>query len=203
MTTKFPILPTIVVLLAVAAMVALGVWQLQRRTEKAALIAHATANLNRAPMPLPARATDDLLFARVSATCATPGDWTMTGGRSADDQPGYRHIVTCRSPDGRSFRLDMGVAVDPKVRPRWAGGNVTGTLSQMPGGPTLLDRMTGRSAPAEPLIVSDTPAPGLSPSRRPDPANLPDHHLAYAIQWFAFALAAGIIYLLALRRRSR
>ncbi|WP_430635488.1 SURF1 family cytochrome oxidase biogenesis protein [Sphingomonas hankookensis] len=53
------------------------------------------------------------------------------------------------------------------------------------------------------MIVSDRAAPGLTPSRRPDPASLPDNHLAYAIQWFAFALAAVIIYLLALRRRSR
>ncbi|KQM97688.1 SURF1 family protein [Sphingomonas sp. Leaf25] len=200
---RVPVLPTIVVVLAVAAMVALGLWQVQRRGEKEALIARATANLDRPPMALPARITDESLFARVTATCATPGDWTMAAGRSVDDQPGYRHIVTCRSPGGQRFRLDMGVAADPKVRPDWRGGAITGTLSQMPGGPTLFDRMIGRAVPAEPLIVSDTAAPGLSPSRRPDPANLPDHHLAYAIQWFAFALAAVIIYLLALRRRSR
>ncbi len=200
---RLPILPTLVVLLAVAAMVALGVWQLQRRAEKAALIAHAAANLDAPPRPLPVRITDDLLFARVTATCATTGDWTMGAGRTVDGTSGYRHIVACRTPAGQPFRVDMGVAPDPKLRPVWTGGAVAGTLSHAPGGATLLDRMTGNAAPPAPMIVSDTPAPGLKPSRRPDPAALPDNHLAYAVQWFAFALAAVIIYLLALRRRSR
>ncbi|MGN7158264.1 SURF1 family protein [Sphingomonas sp. SAFR-052] len=200
---RLPILPTLIVLLAVAAMVALGLWQLQRRAEKAALIAHARANLDRPVQPLPARITDDLLFARVTAACAQVGDWTMGAGRAVDGSSGYRHIAACRSPDGQPFRVDMGVAIDPKLRPVWSGGAVAGTLSQAPGGPTLLDRMTGHVTPPAPMIVSDAPAPGLEPSRRPDPASLPDNHLAYAIQWFAFALAAVIIYLLALRRRSR
>lgn len=200
---RVPILPTLVVLLAVAAMIALGMWQLQRRAEKATLIAHARANLDRPAQSLPARITDDLLFARVTAICAQVGDWTMGAGRAVDGSSGYRHIAACRAPDGQPFRVDLGVAADPKLRPVWTGGPVAGTLSQAPGGPTLLDRMTGRATPPTPMIVSDTPAPGLKASHRPDPASLPDNHLAYAIQWFAFALAAVIIYLLALRRRSR
>ncbi len=199
---RLPILPTLVVGLAVAAMVALGLWQLQRRAEKTALVAHARANLDSPAIPLPPRVTDELLFARVTATCTTPGDWTLGAGRASDDTPGYRHIRACRGPDGHAFRVDLGVAADPKRRAIWNGGTVRGTLSQL-GGPSLLDRLTGRAPPPEVLIVADAPAPGLKPSRRPDPAKLPDNHLAYAIQWFAFALAAVIIYLLALRRRSR
>ncbi|KQM87412.1 hypothetical protein ASE67_06790 [Sphingomonas sp. Leaf23] len=200
---RLPILPTLLVLLAVAAMVALGVWQLQRRTEKAALIARAVANLDRPAQPLPPRITDDLLFARVTASCARVDGWTMGAGRTATGMSGYRHIAACVSPTGQRFGVDMGVATDPKLRPVWTGGAVAGTLSHAPGGPTLLDRMTGNVAPPAPMIVSDIAAPGLSPSRRPDPASLPDNHLGYSIQWFAFALAAVIIYLLALRRRSR
>ena len=200
---RLPLLPTLIVLLAVAAMIALGIWQLQRRTEKAALIARAVANLDRPAQPLPARITDDLLFARVTATCARVEDWTMGAGRTAAGMSGYRHIAACRSPAGQPFRVDLGVAADPKLRPIWAGGAVAGILSHAPGGPTLLDRMTGRATPPAPMIVSDRAAPGLSPSQRPDPASLPDNHLGYALQWFGFALAAVIIYVLALRRRSR
>ena len=36
----------------------------------------------------------------------------------------------------------------------------------------------------------------------PDPRDLPNNHLAYAGQWFFFALTALVIYILALRRRS-
>ncbi|KQM61751.1 MULTISPECIES: SURF1 family protein [unclassified Sphingomonas] len=200
---RLPVLPTLIVLLAVAAMVALGVWQLQRRVEKAALIARATANLDRPAEPLPVRITDDLLFARVTATCARVEGWTMGAGRTTDGKPGYRHIAACVSSAGQRFGVDMGVAADPKLRPVWAGGPVAGTLSHAPGGPTLLDRMTGHAKRPAPMIVSDISAPGLSASQRPDPASLPDNHLGYALQWFGFALAAVIIYLLALRRRSR
>lgn len=200
---RLPIVSTLIVLLAVAAMVALGVWQLQRRAEKAVLIARATANLDRPARPLPRRITDDLLFARVTADCARVVDWTMGAGRTVQGVSGYRHIATCLSASGQRFQVDMGVASDPKLRPVWTGGAVAGTLSHAPGGPTLLDRMSGHARPPAPMIVSDTAAAGLAPSRRPDPASLPDNHMAYAIQWFAFAFAAVIIYLLALRRRSR
>jgi len=32
---------------------------------------------------------------------------------------------------------------------------------------------------------------------------VPNNHLAYAVQWFLFALVAGVIYVIALRRRLR
>ena len=40
------------------------------------------------------------------------------------------------------------------------------------------------------------------PPPLPDPAALPNNHLAYAGQWFFFALTALMIYVVALRRRS-
>ncbi|HBM05474.1 MAG TPA: threonine synthase, partial [Erythrobacter sp.] len=43
---------------------------------------------------------------------------------------------------------------------------------------------------------------GLAPLAPPDPRDLPNNHLAYAGQWFFFALTALIIYILALRRRA-
>ncbi|WP_430635487.1 SURF1 family cytochrome oxidase biogenesis protein [Sphingomonas hankookensis] len=142
---RLPVLPTLIVLIAVAAMVALGLWQLQRRAEKAVLIARATANLDRPAQPLPRRITDDLLFARVTAECARVADWTMGAGRTTEGAPGYRHIAACVSPTGQRFRVDMGVASDPGLRPVWAGGAVAGTLSHAPGGPTLLDRLRGHA----------------------------------------------------------
>ncbi len=200
---KLPLLPTLIVLLAAATMVWLGLWQLQRRGEKQALIAHAVANRGRAPISLPARITDDMLFAQVTVTCARTGDWTMSSGRATDDSTGFRHIVACRTADGRDIRIDKGVSPDLSIRPAWSGGSVTGSLTHAPGGGTLIDRMSGAQTPPRPMIVATTPAPGLKPSRQPDPASLPDNHFAYAVQWFAFACAAIVIYLLALRRRSR
>ncbi|HMQ20464.1 MAG TPA: SURF1 family cytochrome oxidase biogenesis protein, partial [Sphingopyxis sp.] len=42
---RWPLIPTILVLAAVAAMIALGVWQLQRKGEKEALIALYQRNM--------------------------------------------------------------------------------------------------------------------------------------------------------------
>ena len=53
------------------------------------------------------------------------------------------------------------------------------------------------------LLVADTPAPGLAPSALPSPANIPNNHRAYAVQWFLFAAVALVIYGVALRRRGR
>ena len=36
---------------------------------------------------------------------------------------------------------------------------------------------------------------------KPSGADVPNNHLAYAVQWFIFAAAALIIYILAVRRR--
>ncbi|MBM3928735.1 MAG: SURF1 family protein, partial [Sphingomonadales bacterium] len=35
----------------------------------------------------------------------------------------------------------------------------------------------------------------------PDLSAVPNNHLAYAVQWFLFAVVAAIIYAMALRRR--
>ena len=45
--------------------------------------------------------------------------------------------------------------------------------------------------------------PGLVASALPTPDSIPNNHLSYAIQWFLFAAIAGVIYVLALKRRER
>jgi len=42
---------------------------------------------------------------------------------------------------------------------------------------------------------------GLTQLALPDPGDLPNNHLSYAMQWFFFALSAVTVYVLALRRR--
>jgi cytochrome oxidase assembly protein ShyY1 len=73
--------------------------------------------------------------------------------------------------------------------PRWNGGQVSGIIAP--------DRKHGMR------LVAATAPPGLKPSMPPSARNIPDNHLLYAIQWFIFAGIAGLIYVLALRRRGR
>ena len=53
------------------------------------------------------------------------------------------------------------------------------------------------------MIVSDAAAPGLKPTAQPNPADIPNNHLSYAVQWFLFAAVALIIYGVALWQRAR
>ena len=44
---------------------------------------------------------------------------------------------------------------------------------------------------------------GLDQLAPPDPRDMPNNHLSYAVQWFLFALTALVIYFLALRKKWR
>jgi surfeit locus 1 family protein len=54
-----------------------------------------------------------------------------------------------------------------------------------------------------PRLVAVPPQAGLSQLALPDPGDLPNNHLAYAGQWFFFALTALVIYGLAIRKKLR
>ncbi|HEX8466498.1 MAG TPA: SURF1 family cytochrome oxidase biogenesis protein [Allosphingosinicella sp.] len=201
---RFPILPTLLVAAAVATMIALGFWQLRRADEKQALQRHYERNLALPAMALPsgAVADDALLYRRATAFCLDVTRWRKTGGKSASGQGGTRFIAECRTgAEGPGFVADMGVSADPKANPGWKGGEVTGRIVAEPRSGGLFDRLTGKSPPPRPMIVSEKAAPGLQASAAPA-AEAPNNSLAYAFQWFFFAAAAAAIYVLALRKRK-
>lgn len=198
MTRRVPVVATLIVLIAAAAMVGLGIWQLQRREAKHALLASFTRNTALPERALSIPAPDSALFSRVTATCTAPSPPTRSAGRSDGGMSGYRFLVTCRE----GFVVDLGVASDPRLTPAWPGGLVRGILTRAPDPTSFIERLFGaRPHPAPMIVPAAALAPGLSPSRAPDPASVPDNHLAYAVQWFAFAAMALVIYVFALRRR--
>ena len=200
---RFPILPTFLVAAAVATMIALGFWQLRRADEKQALQRRYERNLALPPMALPsgAVADDTLLYRRATAFCLEVTNWRKTGGKAASGQGGTRFIAECRTgAEGPGFVADMGVSADPKANPGWKGGELTGRIVAEPRSGGLLERLTGKSPPPRPMIVSEKPAPGLQASA-PPAVEAPSNSLAYAFQWFFFAAAAAAIYVLALRKR--
>lgn len=202
---RFPLLPTLLVAAAVATMIALGIWQLRRADEKAALQRHYERNMALPAMALPkAEVVDEnLLYRRATAFCLEVTAWRTSGGKSASGQGGTRFIAECRTgAEGPGLVADMGVSPDPKAKPQWKGGEVVGRIVAEPRPGGLVDRLIGASAPPRPMIVSERPAPGLQASAPPT-ADLPNNSLAYAFQWFFFAAAAAAIYILALRRRQR
>lgn len=205
MSRRIPILPTIIVAAAVLLMIRLGVWQLERRHEKEALLAHYAANLDRPPVALPALwpLKDEDLYRRVAATCLSVVEWKAEAGRSASGATGWRHIASCRTgAEGPGFAADMGESQD-SAAPAWRGGEVRGRLVWAPTGEPLVARLFKAPPPPIAMIVAEQAAPGLAPTAAPDPATVPNNHLAYAVQWFLFAAVALAIYAVALWRRAR
>jgi len=202
---RIPLLPTILVLVAVAAMIALGVWQLQRAGWKDGLIARYAANRDLPPMTFPALApvADTAMFRKARVTCLRVAAWRVTGGSTPTGQGGYRHIADCvTGAEGPGALLDMGVAADPAFKPKWTGGTVDGLITTEPDEASLIGKLAGRAPPLRPMLVADVPAPGLAASAPPTTDGIPNNHRAYAVQWFLFAGIALVIYALALRRRQ-
>jgi surfeit locus 1 family protein len=200
---KLPILPTVVVALACAAMVALGLWQLRRADEKREMLARYAAAANLPEMAFPLMpSSEDPLFRKAAGLCLEPLLPRIEGGKNARGVSGWRHIVTCRTgTEGPGMAVDIGWSKDFKVKPNWKGGDVRGVIAETPSHASLLTRMLGKAPPPTVLLVAAPPAPGLEPSAPPSLADVPNNHFGYAVQWFIFAGIALNIYGIALRRR--
>jgi surfeit locus 1 family protein len=202
---RIPVVSTSIVILLVVTMVALGAWQLQRREQKEALLASFARNSKLPETALPRPPVEEaLLFRHVRAMCLRPDTPVRSAGRSAAGVSGYRFVVRCADgAEGPGFAVELGVSADPRIEARWPGGEVAGLLTRAPDSTSFIERLFRGTPPPTPMIVpAHALAPGLSASRPPDPANVPNNHLAYAVQWFAFAAIALLIYALALRRRG-
>lgn len=182
MTRRLPIIATGLVLVAVAIMIALGVWQLQRRAEKAQLIAsYESALRSDAVIEWPEGEPDaalPLLYRRVRLDCEKVSAISAIAGENARGESGLAVTARCNA----GVLVVLGWSRAP-VTPDWRGGTVEGVIA--PG----------------PRLVADPPLAGLEANAVPDPSAIPNNHLSYAVQWFLFAVTALVIYALALRKR--
>ncbi|NVE94519.1 SURF1 family cytochrome oxidase biogenesis protein [Altererythrobacter lutimaris] len=186
---QLPVIPTIVVVAAAAIMVALGVWQLGRADEKAALIAEYSAiDAEQPATRISASSTStwqiDLRFQQVSLDCSRIDGIRSAAGTSDRGAKGWAIIAKCTLSNLDPVEVKLGWARDPNP-PEWIGGEITGVVDQ-----------NGR-------IVADPSLAGLQPLAKPDPGDLPNNHLAYAGQWFFFALTALVIYWFAIQSRLK
>lgn len=188
MTARIPVLSTAIVLAAVATMVALGFWQLGRMDEKEALIAQYRAvGEESSPVEFPASSDDEtLLFRRSTVRCTEVVGIQPTAGRNSSGQSGWAQRASCLAEGlPGEIAVDIGWTRAPEAV-AWKGGVVTGTI-----------------APGPRLIASEPATSEMQPLARPDPGDLPNNHLAYAVQWFFFAITALVIYALVLRQGMR
>lgn len=186
---RIPIIPTLLVLAAVAIMIRLGFWQLDRMHQKEALLARYQAAETMsadAPWPASKAAAEPLLFRHSRIDCGAHGGDKPISGRNLRGESGWSHMVTCKLANGGEAEVVLGWSRDFNPR-QWAGGEVGGRIAQ------------GISAPAR--LIAGPPLAGLEANARPDPKDLPNNHWSYAVQWFLFAATALVIYGLALRKR--
>ncbi len=187
MMQRIPIIPTILVIAAAAVMVWLGVWQLGRSEEKAEMIARfSQIPTDMPPEPLQTNSgwQDEQMFRRVSLDCASVASMRSTAGTAATGAKGFAHVANCGGEGMEPVEVVLGWSRDPAA-PSFDGGAVIGTVD------------------ASGKIVADPALAGLDPIAKPDPNDLPNNHLAYAGQWFFFALTALVIYGFALRSRAQ
>ena len=195
---RIPVIPTILVTLAIAAMIGLGLWQLlDRLPKKEAFLAQLAANPAKPTMAFPRFPDETLLFRRASGLCLQPTEIKLAGAGKS----GFRAIAECRTgAEGPGMIVQLGTTRDPMAKMNWPGGEVSGYISHAPDGRSLIGSLFDHT-PQRLMLVADTPQAGLNPNGKPDLASVANNHLAYAGQWFFFAAIAAIIYTIALRRR--
>lgn len=206
--------------LACAALFArLGVWQLSRHAERAALNAGLDARLVADPVPLGNLASDtiDARWTRVTAAGRFRYDLEQVqAGRASEGSPGV-HLITPLQREGNDTLVIVtrGWVYSPDAASadlnRWREADsvsLTGYLVPIvpeglpaPADPkapmrslnlqALRTRLGVPIAPVQIVMTSDSLARADSvPKRLPPPQVDAGPHRSYAVQWFSFALIA-------------
>ena len=190
MIRKLPLVPTVLVGLAVAVMIGLGIWQLERREQKLALLESYGAAAGLPPIGWPSLPPKEPLplFRSATGNCLQVTGFRTAAGQNLNGEPGFLVIADCRTgAEGPGMAVELGWSKDPNAGKAWRGGLVSGTIA--PDSRSLM------------RLVAASPGPGLAASAPPSPDTIPNNHFSYAIQWFLFAGIAALIYALALRQR--
>jgi surfeit locus 1 family protein len=226
------LVPTLMVIPAIALMLGLGIWQLQRLEWKNAIIANVAARTHAAPITL----EDALKLPPAEA------EWRQVGARGhflharevflygfRMGEPGLHVVTPFELSSGTVVLVDRGFVPnalrDPATRPagQVAGETeVTGILrlTQPPAWFTpppdrgrrlwfsrdipALAQAAG-VAGAAPVVIEAGPAPnpGGLPQGGQTIVNFPNDHLSYALTWFGLALALLAVYLVYHHRQGR
>lgn len=194
MTRRLPVVPTIVVVAAVALLIGLGLWQIRRSHENTQLMAQYKAASKLPPIAYPVAPFKGPLplFRWATGFCQRVVGQREAAGRNRAGDVGWAHIVDCATgAEGPGMSVEIGWSNNPQTKVSWRGGLVSGVIV-----PDRLHRIR--------LVAADAP-PGLEPVGLPSVENAvpvtPGRNRMYALQWFSFAAIALIIYGLALRKR--
>jgi len=210
------VLGTLVVL-CVALLTALGVWQVQRLAWKTDLIARVNARVHAAPAPAPSGAVtrEDDEYRRVQLHGHFLNADESQVYTLSELGAGYWVMTPLKTDDGRIIYINRGFVPEDKKAPATraqgqtdAGVTVTGLLRmpevkgwlfQQANDPAHdlwyrrdVAQMAARHGlgPVAPYFIDadDTPNPGGWPKGGLTVVKFPNSHLQYAITWFAMAI---------------
>ncbi len=217
--------PSLATAAALALLLGLGSWQVQRLHWKEGLIAARTARLAGPPAPLPATADDWRLwdFRKASVRGTFRHDLEQRfGAFTLDDQFGQHILTPLVRPDGAAVLVDRGfVPADRAAIESRRQGEVAGPVlitgiaryrgTDRPGWFTPANQPRDRiwywydiRALAQtvglqllPVVVEAdaTPNPGGLPIGGQTRIDLPNNHLQYAITWYGLAAALVAVYI--------
>lgn len=223
--------PTLATLLLLPLLLMLGWWQLERAAQKRMLLAEF-AHKGSVTIPLP-RATAASRYQRVSVSGRYDGERQFLLDAMPGSAGAGFHVLSVLEVEQAPGRLLINrgwIPASPErsklPKPAVPEGihHLTGRLNHLPrpglrlgepdfasdGWPVLvlyptiedLERVLG--APLYPLVLLlDSDAP-TGYERNWSPVNFgPERHLAYAVQWFALALALVVIFVIVNTRRER
>jgi surfeit locus 1 family protein len=223
----FPWIMTVSTVTALAVLVSLGLWQVQRLAWKQDLIARIEAAQAAPPIPLDqALARPDPEFTRVVVTCRGLDRARFVSLRTlVEGEAGVRLVSPCS--DATPILVDRGfVAEAISARPAQEGGTMpvvvrgilrrgepSNTFTPPPGEGMVYVRDIGLMADAlelpqarrDLMIVAETSSNPEWAALRPValPEGLNNNHLGYAVTWFGLAAALIGVYLAVLYRRLR
>lgn len=225
---RFPVVLTVLAVLLLGALLALGVWQVQRMQWKEGLITGAEAAADLPPLPLAeVLKVENPEFRRAILTCHGLSAAPYVELQSIENSDaGVRLVSACAVEGGPILLVDRGfVAADISARPSVKADDtmpvvITGVLRRSPAPSALTpppagNHFYGRDAeamaralkvegPISPFTVFATTSTNpdwqaLKPSA--PPAAFTNNHLGYALTWFGLAAALIAFYVVLLRRR--
>ncbi|TVP70982.1 MAG: SURF1 family protein [Rhodobacteraceae bacterium] len=205
------IIPALFGLLGTGILVSLGLWQLDRADQKAALIAEMETRIFDAPVPLPAAPDPDAhryLPVQTEGRFLSEHLFVLSAQRAQG--PGFHLVQAFETLDGRRILVERGFLAEAiraqlvveASAPVQLAGNLHWPRDinrHTPEFDTTRNLAFGRDVPEmarrlsteEVLVVlraSEPPAPQITPVPVFQ-VSIPDPHLGYAVQWFLMALA--------------
>jgi surfeit locus 1 family protein len=224
---------TLTVVPAIALMLGLGTWQLQRMAWKTDLIARVTERVAAPPVALPVALDDPAAweFRPVTLSGQFLNDQEMLLlARPRQGQAGYEVMTPFQRADGGGVVLvNRGfVPMDKSAAASRVAGRVDGPTSlrglvRLPQSAGLFqpDNVPGaevwmRADPAAmaaartlgvvaPFLVEALPGqtPGNLPGGIEPRVELPNNHAQYALTWYGLAATLAVVYVLSQRKSRR